>query len=82
MTKELVEIRDRLTRIETRIEWQGKILESLASIPINIENAKTRIEALEECNRDGKRNRWRFITAIVAAVLTSLATMVTVWFKV
>lgn len=68
-------------RVDERLEAMQRAIIPPREIYTGLENAKTRIGALEESNRESKRTRWRSISAIVAAVISGLIGLVSAWFR-
>lgn len=80
MSKE-TEVVDRLARIETELKGIRETLQPLALIPARVLVAERDINDMRECQRESRRLRWRSVTAIVTAVLSSVVALLTAWLK-
>jgi len=75
------ETNERLARIEEQLKGIKAALIPPKEIYTGLENIKTRLGTLEECNRENKRFRWRWITAISAALISSIGAILTALFR-
>jgi len=80
MSKE-TEVVARLARIDTEPKGIRETLQPLALIPARVLVAERDINDMRECQRESRRLRWRSVTAIVTAVLSSVVALLTAWLK-
>lgn len=81
LRKEITQLAISNGRIEEQLKELHRAIKPLTGLQVSVENAKTRIDTLEESGRENKRLRWYSITAIATALVSGLAGLVTAWFR-